>query len=126
MIRCGAFAATALALTLVALYAICMHEVLTRRRELGIRLALGGSPGSIRHLILRDAVRLGAGGIGAGAIVAVVVSRSMRAVLFGITATDWRVYAAVALGVLAAALLATLGPALRAASIHPSEVIRVE
>ncbi len=47
MILLGVFAAAALALTLVALYAICMHEVLTRRREFGIRLAVGGSPGSI-------------------------------------------------------------------------------
>src|SRR5207237_5365593 len=44
MILCGVFAAAALALTLLALYAMCMHEVLTRRRELGVRLALGATP----------------------------------------------------------------------------------
>src|SRR2546430_15282271 len=96
MILCGGFAGAALALTLVALYAICMHEVLTRGREFGIRLALGGSPGSIRRLILSDAMQLGAVGIGVGGIVAALVSRSIHAVLFGVSATDWRVDGVVA------------------------------
>ncbi len=126
MILCGVFAAAALALTLVALYAICMHEVLTRRREFGIRLALGGSPSSIRRLILGDAMRLGAAGIGIGGIVATLVSRAIRAVLFGVTATDWRVYGVVAAGVLASAFLAILGPALRAGAVTPNAVMRGE
>ena len=126
MILCGVFAAAALALTLVALYAICMHEVLTRRREFGIRLALGGSPGSIRRLILGDAMRLGAAAIGTGGIVATLVSRAIRAVLFGVTATDWRVYAVVAAGVLASAFLAILEPALRAGAVTPTAVMRQE
>src|SRR5256884_54109 len=126
MILCGVFAMAALALTLVALYAICMHEVLTRRREFGIRLALGGSPGSIRRLILGDAMRLGAAAIGTGGIVATLVSRAIRAVLFGVTTTDWRVYAVVAAGVLASAFLAILGPALRAGAVTPNAVMRGE
>jgi len=126
MILCGVFAVAALALTLVALYAICMHEVLTRRREFGIRLALGGSPSSIRRLILGDAMLLGAAGIGIGGIVATLVSRAIRAVLFGVTATDWRVYAVVAAGVLASAFLAILGPALRAGAVTPNAVMRQE
>lgn len=126
MILLGVFAAAALALTLVALYAICMHEVLTRRREFGIRLAVGGSPGSIRRLILNDSMLLGAAGIAIGGIVAIVVSRSLQAVLFGITATDWRVYGGVAAAVLMFAFLATLGPALRAGSVDPSIAMRAE
>jgi len=122
----GVFAAAALALTLVALYATCMHEVLTRRREFGIRLAVGGSPGSIRRLILNDSMLLGAAGIAIGGIVAIVVSRSLHAVLFGITATDWRVYGGVAAGVLGFAFLASLGPALRAGSVDPSIAMRNE
>ena len=126
MILCGVFAGAALALALVALYAICMHEVLTRRREFGIRLALGGSPSSVRRLILGDAMRLGAAGIGMGGIVATLVSRATRAVLFGVTATDWRVYAVVAAGVLASTFLASLGPALRASAVTPNVVMRQE
>jgi ABC-type antimicrobial peptide transport system permease subunit len=126
MILIGVFAAAALALTLIALYAICMHEVVTRRREFGIRLALGSSPGLVRRLILSDAVRVGAVGIIVGASVAVLVSRSMQTVLYGIPATDWRVYGSAALVVLSAAILATLGPAVRAGAVNPSVVMRGE
>jgi len=126
MILCGVFAAAALALTLVALYAMCMHEVLTRRREFGVRLALGATPGSLRRLILNDAMLLGAAGIVTGAIAAGLVSRSMHAILFGLTATDWRVYAVVAVGVLVFASLASLVPALRAGSVHPNVAVRDE
>jgi ABC-type lipoprotein release transport system permease subunit len=126
MILCGLFAAAALALTLVALYAICMHEASTRRREFGIRIALGGTPGSIRRLIFNDAILVGAIGVVVGLVVATLVSRSMGAVLFGISATDWRVYGIVAAAVLASAFVATLGPALRAGSVHPSAVMREE
>jgi len=126
MILCGIFAAAALALTLVALYAICMHEVQTRGREFGIRMALGSTPGSIRRLILNDAILVGVAGIVIGGLVAVVVSRSMRAVLFGITATDWRVYGIVTMGVLVAAVLATLRPAMRAGLVNPATVMRQE
>ncbi len=126
MILCGVFAAAALALTLVALYAMCMHEVLTRRREFGVRLALGATPGSLRRLILNDAMLLGAAGIVVGAITASLVSRSMQVVLFGLSPTDWRVYAVVAVGVLAFAALASLVPALRAGSVHPSVAMRDE
>ena len=126
MILCGVFAAAALALTLVALYAMCMHEVLTRRREFGVRLALGATPGSLRRLIMNDAMLLGAAGIVTGAIAAGLVSRSMHAILFGLTATDWRVYAVVAVGVLVFASLASLVPALRAGSVHPNVAVRDE
>ena len=126
MILCGVFAAAALALTLVALYAMCMHEVLTRRREFGVRLALGASPGSLRRLILHDAMLLGAAGIVIGGVAAGLISRSMQAVLFGLPSTDWRVYGVVVVGVLAFASLASLVPALRAGSVHPSLVMREE
>jgi putative ABC transport system permease protein len=126
MILCGVFATAALALTLVALYAMCMHEVLTRRREFGVRLALGASPDSLRRLIFNDAVLLSAAGIVIGGIAASLVSRSMQAVLFGLTATDWRVYGVVAVGVLVFASLASLVPALRAGSVHPNVVMREE
>ena len=126
MILCGVFAAAALALTLVALYAVCAHEVVTRRREFGIRLALGGSPGSIRRTILSDVILLGAVGISIGAIVATAISKSLQAVLFGIAATDWRVYAVVAAGVLGSALVAALGPAVRAGAVNPNVVLREE
>ena len=126
MILCGVFAAAALALTLVALYAICKHEVLTRRHEFGIRVALGGTPDSIGRVVLSDALLLAAAGIGTGAVVATLVSRLLRAVLFGVTATDWRVYAVVAVMVLGFAFLATFGPARSAVRTDPMVALRSE
>ena len=126
MILCGVFAVAALALTLVALYAISLHEALTRCREFGIRIALGATPGQIRRLILNDAVLLSGTGVGIGAIGAILVSHSMQALLFGIAATDWRIYIVVAAAVVAAALLSSFAPALRAGSLSPSIVMRQE
>jgi ABC-type antimicrobial peptide transport system permease subunit len=126
MILCGVFGAAALAITLVALYAISLHDVLARRREFGIRLALGAAPKSIRRLILKDAMLVSAAGIAAGAIMAVLVTRSMQAVLFDIGASDWRVLAAVIAGVLAAAMLAVVGPVRRAGAVNLGLVLRAE
>lgn len=124
MLLCGLFAAAALALTLVALYAICLHDVVTRRREFGIRMALGGTPNAIRRLVLGDVIVLGAAGVGIGAVAAAFASRSLQTMLFGIAPGDWRVYAAVAVVVLGSAAAATLGPALRAGSVNPAVVMR--
>jgi putative ABC transport system permease protein len=126
MLLCGIFAAAALALTLTALYAICKHEVLARRHEFGIRLALGGSPRSLGQLVLSDAMLLAGAGIGSGSLLATLASKSLRAVLFGISASDWRVYAVVAVVVLACAFLATVWPARRAAHLDPMTVLRAE
>ena len=125
MLLCGVFAAAALALTLIALYAICKHEVLARRHEFGIRMALGGTPRSIRHLVLRDALLLLAAGIGAGTVVATITARPLRAILFGITTSDWRVYAVVSAAVSMVAFLAMSGPARGAAKIDPMTALRI-
>lgn len=126
MILCGVFAAAALALTLIAVYAIGLHEVLTRRRELGIRTALGAEPGQLRRLVLGDTARLSAAGVAFGAMGAMLVSRSIQTLLFGVTPNDWRVYVIVAASVLVAALLSSLSPALRAGAVDPSVAMRQE
>jgi putative ABC transport system permease protein len=126
MILCGVFAVAALALTLVALYAISLHELLTRRREFGIRIALGAAPHMIRRLILNDAILMSATGVAIGTIGALLLTRSIQALLFGVAATDWRVYLGVAATVVAAALLSSLAPALRAGAVSPGIVMRQE
>lgn len=124
MILSGVFAVAALALTLVALYAMSTHEVQTRSREFGIRLALGASPDAIRRSILGDALLLGVVGVGLGSIVAIAVARSMRALLYSVTPVDWRVFGAVGASVLVFTALTALRPALRAGSVDPSVVLR--
>lgn len=126
MILCGVFGFAALALALVALYAICAHEVTVRRREFGIRIALGATPGLIHGLVFKNGLRLGLAGICGGVVLALVVTRSIRALLFGITAVDWAVYGLVAAVVLVSSVLATIGPALRARATNPSLAMRQE
>jgi predicted permease len=126
MILCGVFAVAALALTLVALYATSLHEVLTRRREFGIRIALGAAPHVIRRLVLNDAILMSATGVAIGAVGALLLTRSIQALLFGVAASDWRVYLVVAATVIATALLSSLAPALRAGAMSPGVVMRQE
>ncbi|HEY2376039.1 MAG TPA: ADOP family duplicated permease [Gemmatimonadaceae bacterium] len=126
MILCVLFGAAALALSLVALYAICLHDVLARRREFGIRIALGGAPSSIRRLILKDALIVSGIGSVAGVLVAMMATRSMQAVLFGIAAFDWRVYGLVVTSVLTAAVVATIAPVVRGGSVNPIAALRAD
>jgi hypothetical protein len=126
MILCGVFGIAALLLSLVALYAVCMHEVLTRRREFGVRLAVGATADSIRYMVLNNATKLGVRGIVIGTLMAVIASRPLGSLMFGITTTDWRVYMFAAVSVLSVALIAVVGPVLRAGAIDPAEVMRTE
>jgi ABC-type antimicrobial peptide transport system permease subunit len=77
-------------------------------------------------LILNDAVLLSGTGVGIGAIGAILVSHSIQALLFGIAATDSRIYIVVAAAVVAVALLSSFAPALRAGSMSPSILLRQE
>jgi ABC-type antimicrobial peptide transport system permease subunit len=120
----GVFACAALLLSLIALYAMCDYEVLTRRREFSIRLALGGSPAGLRRTILSDGLALSVAGIGVGVVAAFVVSRSMNAILFGVANTDWRIYSGVAVTVVICAVLTALRPAFAATSVDPAAVMR--
>jgi predicted permease len=122
----GGFAAMALLLGVVGLYGVVAYSVSRRSREIGIRIALGAQSRSIYELILREAGRLIALGIAIGVACSVGAARLMRGVLFGVRSWDVPTLAAVA-GVLAtAALLATLIPARRAASVNPVESLRAE
>jgi len=122
----GVFALSALSLTLVALYSTFAYEVSARRRELGIRAALGATPSLIRRQILRNACGLAGVGIGAGLLGTIVLSGAIQPVLFGIDSRDWRIYLAVAMGALTVAVLSSLGPAMRAGSQGPTTALRQE
>lgn len=126
MVLCSVFGVAALALALIALYAICAHDVTMRRREFGIRMALGATPRLIHGLIFTNGLRLGLAGVGGGVVVALALTRALRALLFGVTAADWTVYGLVAAVVLVSSVLATIGPALRARATNPGLVMRQE
>lgn len=123
MSLCLVFAGSALSLALVAIYALCSHDVLARRREFGIRLALGATPRRVRAIVLHSGLGLAGLGVGLGSAGGWAASRFLESLLYGIGAGDWRVYAAVALGASAAACMAMLHPALRAGRVNPISIL---
>ena len=122
----GGFAAMALLLGVVGLYGVVAYSVSRRNREIGIRIALGAQPRAIYELILSEAARLIAVGTVLGVVCSVGAAGLMRGLLFNIRSWDPPTLAVVAAVLGAAALLATLVPARRAASINPVESLRAE
>ena len=121
-----AFGVLALLLAAVGLYSTLAFTVAERRREIGIRAALGAARGDLVRMVTARAARIVAAGLAIGGAVALLGGRFLDDVLFGVTATDPLVYGWV-FGTLAfaAALAATL-PAVRATSISPVTAIRSE
>jgi macrolide transport system ATP-binding/permease protein len=122
----GGFATLALLLGTIGLYGVIAYSVSQRTREIGVRMALGAQRGSVYQLILREGARLAAWGIGTGIVSALIVTILLRNLLFGVQSWDVATFAAVAVLLATAALLASYIPAKRAASINPVEALRAE
>jgi putative ABC transport system permease protein len=119
-------AALALALAAVGAYGALAYAVEQRRRELGVRMALGAGRGRILGLVVGQGVRLAAGGVALGATAALVFGRLIAGQLYGITARDPWSFAGAALLVSLIAMVSSLLPALRAARAEPMSVLRAE
>ena len=122
----GAFAALALLLAAIGLYAALAFSVARRTREIGVRIALGATASRIRRSILRDALAQTFAGLAAGAAGAVALGRVLRSQLFGLSALDPGVLAGSAAVLLSAAALAAWLPARRASSVDPMTALRAE
>ncbi|MES2304885.1 MAG: ABC transporter permease [Gemmatimonadota bacterium] len=122
----AAFGLCAMMLAAVGIHGMCAGDVQERQRELGIRLALGAEPVGITALVLRYGLGNALLGLGIGTVVALLVTRAMRAILFGITPTDPVAFVGIAGVLLVVAFLATLLPALRAARVSPQLAMREE
>ncbi|HEV3198179.1 MAG TPA: ABC transporter permease [Bryobacteraceae bacterium] len=120
------FAGTTLLLGLVGVYGVLSYSVRRRTREIGIRLALGASTRGVLRMVLGEALGLSLAGVTAGLIAALVFSRYLNALLFGVTAVDTATYVVVSLSVPCAALLAAWYPAHRATQVDPSTSLRSE
>jgi putative ABC transport system permease protein len=122
----SAFAAAGLLLSAIGLYGVVAASVLRRRRELGIRLALGATRGGVARLVLREGVLVALAGLAAGLLGALAAGRLLSSLLFGVGSTDPATLAAASIFLLAVALIASALPALRAARLDPVEVLRSE
>jgi ABC-type antimicrobial peptide transport system permease subunit len=119
-------ASMALLLGVVGIYGVISYTVLQRRREIGIRAALGAQRGELRGRFVRHAVVLAAIGVVIGLGAAAGLTRLMSTVLYGVTSLDPVTYATVPLVLMIATVLASYVPARRAASVDPVEALRVE
>lgn len=118
------FGLTALVLAAVGLYGLTARQVVERRREIGVRTALGARPGQVRALMLRQALLALALGLAAGAPAAYAVSHLAQSLLFGVSPTDPHLLLTSSGVLAAAAISATLLPAHSAIRIDPSVALR--
>ena len=122
----GAFAALAMVLAMIGLYGVMSFVVTQRSRELGVRVALGAATRDVLGLVMREGARLAATGVAIGLVAALLLTRVMRSLLFGVSVTDPATFIVAPLLLIAVALLASYLPARRATRVDPIEALRAE
>ena len=120
----GGFAAIAIVLAAVGLYGVMAYSVAERRREIGIRAALGATRQRLLRDVIGEAVRLALAALVVGAIAAQLVTRVIATMLFGVGRSDVLTYLAVWVVLAAVTVTASYLPARRAASLDPVEVLK--
>ena len=120
----ASFAALALVLAAVGLYGVLSYAVSRRTREMGIRLALGATPRSVRSMIVRDGGRLAVAGIVVGCAGAIAATRFLRSLLFQVSATEPLVFAGAAALLAIIAVIASWVPAHAATKVDPLDALR--
>ena len=122
----SAAAGVALLLGLVGIYGVISYVVSQRTREIGVRMALGASPPTVRSMVVRQSMVLVVLGVGIGLVAAGALSSVMASILFGVSGTDPVTYGSVAIALTVVALAASWIPARRAAGVDPSNALRAE
>jgi putative ABC transport system permease protein len=122
----AAYAVLALGLAAFGLFAVLAHDVGQRRHEIGIRMALGARPSGVLALVLREGMLLTFAGLATGCLGALVVSRTMGALLYGVSPIEPIVYVSIAVMLVGVALLACWIPARRAMQLDPLAALRQE
>jgi putative ABC transport system permease protein len=122
----GAFAAAALGLAAIGIFGMLSYMVTTRRREIGVRMALGAGRRTVVRMIVGNGLTHALVGSALGLIAALLSTRALTTLLYDVSASDPTALAAVTAVLLAVALVACWLPARRAATIDPLEAIRHE
>jgi putative ABC transport system permease protein len=122
----GCFGITALVLAITGVFGVMAYSVSRRTREIGVRVALGADSGDVRGMILRQGLRTILAGVAIGAAGSLALTRTVRSLLFGVSAYDPVTFVAVALVLVGAALLACYFPARRATRVDPVVALRCE
>jgi ABC-type antimicrobial peptide transport system permease subunit len=120
------FAALAAALAMLGLYAVMAHSVARRKREIGIRMAMGAAPVRIRLMVLRELLWILAAGLAAGVPAALALARYVQSQLYEVRVNDPMVIATVVVLLCLTSLAAGFLPARRAARVSPMDALRYE
>jgi len=126
LIMLGVAGSMALLLGVVGIYGVIAYSVSQRTREIGIRMALGAQQPTVTGMFVRHGLLLTGIGVGCGLIAAVLLMRLMASLLFNVNPVDPVTYAAVSIGLVATAWLASYVPSRRAATVDPVEALRAE
>ncbi len=126
MLLIGGFAAAAALLALLGIYGVVSYTVRERTQELGLRVALGADTGTTVRFVLREGLTLALVGVAVGIAGALLTSRVLDSLLFGISSTDPLTYAGLALLLTIAAAIACSVPAYRAGTVDPLAALRTE
>ena len=122
----GGFAALGLLLAAIGIYGVLAYSVARRTREIGVRMALGAARRRVVGMVLRDSLAPVVAGSAVGIVAALVATRLMRSMLYGVSPTDPTTFAVVTAVLLGVALVASAVPALRAARVDPIVALREE
>ena len=122
----GAVGLLAVVLAFIGVHGVLAYSVSRRQREIGVRVAVGATPGVVARGIVRDGLKLTALGIAIGVPVAMLAARSLKTLMFGISELDVATFAGVTMFFLILGAAAGLLPARRAATIDPVRALRAD
>ena len=126
VILIGIFAGMALLLAAIGIYGVISYAARQRTQEIGIRMALGAEPRAVLRLVMGEGLRLTVLGLGIGLTGALVLTRFLSSILYGVRPSDPMTFVMVALILATVALLASFMPARRATRVDPMAALRHE